>query len=724
MSDFKSKSDYLKWLAFGHSNGLLDTSGKNTPVSKKGKYKVKDDLDLSSILNDSDIIKNITSQQGNLDVLNSKIMMDNGGNIKSSLGVVDGEIPVEALDANSLTSKSTAAAGELSSGAASATAPIPYAQIGNILGEVVEGNNNLLENRSADKNRSVAGGALKGAGSGAATGAMLGSVVPGVGTAIGAVSGAVIGGIAGGIKGKNAYEQGADDLNQYLGDRNKGMTRDQVTMFAAYGAELPEMALGGDPVEFNGNSHEEGGIALGKNVEVEDGEVKVGNYVFSDRLVNEETGKTFAAEAKKITDKYKEYENDGPSMRAQNKMLEAIKVKNDVARQAQEAKDAIMMEQLQGDHAAYGAMISKGDDGSYIVDKSHKALLNEAAKLKGMDYKSYVENVFACGGHIKKMAYGGDKDKDFLPGNPNELTPPNYSDLGYNLPLRSSKDLFQGEYGDLSSAVNRNIDFPQDRYTTSPDLEPGTLPSMPTRSANMFQDNISRDIIPTGSKTTKTPSDNYTTYPGLEDDNTKVRDISKLDNAALLATSLPDLQNLIRSQSKANTKFDRLQLNDIDLEQERASLKEAIARARAVQDKNVRGTATSSGDALAALSAGNAGLSSQESEGLARINANERNANTQMQNRQAEVNLGISNEEFVARQQDEAMRASVSNAAISNMGQNTNTYLRDKKLDVKNEDYNKMITSLLDSGEYTMVPDGKGGFQILHKASMNTNKTK
>ncbi len=681
MSNFKSKADYLKWLAYGHSNGLFENTPGNTPVSIKGKHKVVGHtMALGGDI--PGIKKNVSVPQDYLDSLTQLHYYADGGQI-------------------------------------------PYAQIGNITGDLVEGNNDISQNSNASENKAIAGGALKGAGAGATLGAQIGSVVPGVGTAVGTAAGALIGGTVGAIKSDKAYKSSVNAFGKSMQEKYAGQQHDQATMYAAYGAELPEMGMGGDPVEFNGNTHENGGIALGGNVEVEDGEVQVGNYVFSNRLINEETGKTFAAEAKKITAKYKEYENDGPSMRTQDKALEALKTKNDASRAAQQLKDEAMAIQMEGDHAAYGAMIQKDEQGGYIVDKSHKPLLMEAAKLKGMGYDSYVENIYACGGYLKKkMASGGIRDKDFIPGDPNAADGYYQDSNSIVMPTKGAKDLFQGDYGDLGKLNSRNISFPQDDYTTIPDYnkQPLDILNLPPMSAKDVFDGKHHTY---NNDTLKSPQDGYTTYPGLDGSETVnsngSTDVSKLDNAALLASSLPAIQNMINSQNKTNTTFNRLHLNDINLDQERSNLKSAIARARAAHEHNVRGTATSSGDALAALSAGNAGLSSQEASGIADINAAERNANTQIHNRQAEVNLGLSNEEMIARQQDAAMKASVNNMAVANLGENANTYLRDKKLDIKNQEYNTMIKSLMDSGEYTMIPDGKGGFQILHKASQINN---
>jgi hypothetical protein len=188
------------------------------------------------------------------------------------------------------------------------------------------------------------------------------------------------------------------------------------------------------------------------------------------------------------------------------------------------------------------------------------------------------------------------------------------------------------------------------------------------------------------------------------------------DEQALLASQIPAAANMFASLGRNTpTTFDRLDLDPVSLDQERQELKDVVNRAKKNQRQNVRGTATSAGDALAALSAGSAGLAGQEARGLASISAKERNTNTQLANQESMTNLNISNQEMIARQQDQAKRASVRNAALANMSDNTQGYLKDKTLGEESASYNKKLRSLLKTEEYQIIPDGDGGYRIQYK---------
>ena len=95
---------------------------------------------------------------------------------------------------------------------------------------------------------------------------------------------------------------------------------------------------GGKLTEYNGNSHEDGGIPIpGYNAEVEDGETSVGTYVFSEflnidkkmakenNLPKSMIGKSFADLSKKIDKKFGRRENDRFSEAAKEKAYDRLK---------------------------------------------------------------------------------------------------------------------------------------------------------------------------------------------------------------------------------------------------------------------------------------------------------------------------------------------------------------------------------------------------------------
>lgn len=95
---------------------------------------------------------------------------------------------------------------------------------------------------------------------------------------------------------------------------------------------------------YNGNSHEEGGLPIGQNNEVEGGEVNYKNYVFSDRLTPEDKKSTFANLAKRVRGKYKEREYDQAASRAMEQELTKLMQQNEQARIIKEAQDKHLQE--------------------------------------------------------------------------------------------------------------------------------------------------------------------------------------------------------------------------------------------------------------------------------------------------------------------------------------------------------------------------------------------
>lgn len=128
-------------------------------------------------------------------------------------------------------------------------------------------------------------------------------------------------------------------------------------------------AMGGNTQlsEFNnGGTHEEnpnGGIPIGQNASVEQGETKWEDYIFSDRIKIPGAKHTFADESKKIQKKYpKERENDVPTQKAKKKEMERLMA-------TQEAIRAEMGLNDESQVAAYGGRIKYPDGGSLVSDK-------------------------------------------------------------------------------------------------------------------------------------------------------------------------------------------------------------------------------------------------------------------------------------------------------------------------------------------------------------------
>ena len=282
-----------------------------------------------------------------------------------------------------------------------------------------------------------------------------------------------------------------------------------------------------------------------------------------------------------------------------------------------------------------------------------------------MSYNKYVDSVFAYGGKMTSKKYPNGGDVNSLTTKPVEpiLTNSSFPDIyGSTLPI-----------GGLPTNPIEQIVTPKADIETELLKMPGFSDLSKKERTNIFS-NIGRDEL------------------------------------ALLGSNLPALSNLIGSMQGNTTKFDRIKLDDINLDNERRIIGKAASNARNVNRKNVRGTASSAGEALAGLSAGNAGITSKEMDALARVGAQESNANIQIDNQEKLTNANTANQEALAIQQDEAMKASMRNLGLSDIGTNVQGYLKDQSLQEEAEAFNTRLMSLLKTGEYQLIDDGKGGY--------------
>jgi len=139
-------------------------------------------------------------------------------------------------------------------------------------------------------------------------GALGTAIAPGIGTVAGKAIGSALG----------------------SGMQNKLKPQVQETVLNPYNSTY---AQGGQLTQYNGNTHEQGGIALGNTGnEVEDGETRKEDYIFSDRLKNKK-GKTFADVSKGIDKKHSKRNGDKLSKAAKEKELENLQTEQETLRQ-------------------------------------------------------------------------------------------------------------------------------------------------------------------------------------------------------------------------------------------------------------------------------------------------------------------------------------------------------------------------------------------------------
>lgn len=215
----------------------------------------------------------------------------------------------------------------------------------------------------------------------------------------------------------------ASKVNKNTRESGRDVGRVKLNAFVDRDVEgIPSFAMGGDIDEISGPRHDQGGVQITKNAEVEGGEVKVDNYIFSDRLGPEGSKYTFADLAKKTKGKYEERPGDGPSMRAQEAELTELMKANEDARYKQEAKDKELKAQLAEDAMAYGGCIrKKANGGSIEIDPSMRNTFTKAAKARGMGIQEYASKLLSIQ-ETGNSQYedGGPLDENVL-GNPDAL---------------------------------------------------------------------------------------------------------------------------------------------------------------------------------------------------------------------------------------------------------------------------------------------------------------
>ena len=107
---------------------------------------------------------------------------------------------------------------------------------------------------------------------------------------------------------------------------------------------VPGMNKQGNITEYNGLQHEQGGLPIGQNAEVENNETRgIGNtkdYVYSDSLrPDKKSKKTFADLSKAVERKYKNYDNDRYAIKAKDMELSKLMYEQEALKKSKYEKE-------------------------------------------------------------------------------------------------------------------------------------------------------------------------------------------------------------------------------------------------------------------------------------------------------------------------------------------------------------------------------------------------
>ena len=200
----------------------------------------------------------------------------------------------------------------------------------------------------------------------------------------------------------------------------------------------------------NGNTHENGGVAITPNIEVEKGETRFEDYVFSNELKIPGSKMTFAQKSKQINAKYKKRENDDLALETKRREFADLMAINDLVRYDQTKKQ----ERKQNiENTAFNLGIQNGLNEEQAMQfakgGSIRQLLNNARKIKTNQFV----NRYSGGGPIfpdptgdPNYTYQYDKEKDDW--------------IGFN---KAGKNL--GSMKAYTKTINElNTEYPKGRY--------------------------------------------------------------------------------------------------------------------------------------------------------------------------------------------------------------------------------------------------------------------
>lgn len=229
--------------------------------------------------------------------------------------------------------------------------------------------------------------------------------------------------------------------------------------------------------------------------------------------------------------------------------------------------------------------------------------------------------------------------------------------------------------------------------------------------SNWFNNNMENSTMDNSSEFITERPEGENTNNFSEDKKKEKKNRFKFGNeeAALMASSLPAMYNLIKGSKASITKFDRVKPNEISLSAQRKGVTQEGDRAKRTALEIARSIGGGSGSVLAALSAMNSNINQQVMNRLSDSYASESNQNIGIKNQAAYTNTNISMQEKIANEQNKAMSDSVIGSSLANLGTNAQLYSRDKKLSktnaAQNEKYMQIINQLFPEYKWGQDPN-------------------
>lgn len=560
-------------------------------------------------------------------------------------------------------------------------------------------------------------------GGGISAGASIGSMIPGIGTLVGAGVGAGVGGIKGivdaqKIKKDNALKNQQLDYQNRMANFNPTLNNN----IATFGYGGPQMLT-----RFQGNKHEDGGIPIGQNDEVESGETsmnmqpqqgyeqqmpqqspadQVKSYIFSDKLKVPGTKTTFAFKSKSIENKRGDYK-DGPAKAGIQRELVRLMDEQEIIRQTIDKTNKKMYgDQYNQDSVNPQQSMEGQEEGIYRgggfmgIHESHKgwctplsnphctgrrrALALTLKKHHGFHKKE-------LGGPIGKKFWAGGFDKYDENGQP-ILQDVGNSSYNYQNNQITQNPAYLNYQQAYRSPVNNNYPNAQfmDPYQTNPALATkdrlpdvynpvGDLPyeqvkQYPTSEyVNSELDKRQNTSVPSFANTNfnavntdyKVPGTKYYDTPTTPKENNP--DAYKFPWLGYGIQALPELHNLMANRNPDTVRYDRMRPGNVSYEKARQNSRDIANLTRSIQGSNIRNTSGSRGSYLSNQGAMSAAVQRGLGEQLGQSYENEQNQNVGINNQSKQFNAQTQKEEALMNEQLKMQSHTAQSVALQNL---------------------------------------------------------
>lgn len=500
-----------------------------------------------------------------------------------------------------------------------------------------------------------------------ASGGQIGSVIQG--TMGGAGAGAALGPwgmAAGAVIGGGA---------SYLQNNQGGQQMAQLPA-QGLGSQSLSFAGGGDMINFEGASHEQGGIQLSPQVEVEGGETMIDDYIYSDRIKPKGSKKTYADLSKSINDKYKMRTGDKLADDARKKELTTLRDEQEIdpailkLREKTQAKDFAgggPTQELLSLLGNYENMIGPGSR-----NLSGSEISNFALARSGQNQQSSSNNVQGSPsqGNITTGTGGRGSivnNDSTIPIDPSKSSPAMYA-------------AYKGQ-GQPQQAQQGPIDFNAGNNFPYTDANTGLVNNAPQggmRGQNTYEP------LPT--------NQNLGSYiPGAL--------MQSIGPAAQLAGTLiggPD-----------KTEFDRVNPQYVNPQESINTAERQGALASANMNRSVAQGSRTAGQLMGNTVAGNASIGNNMANTVGGLRQNAANTNVGIYNQANSQNAGIQQQEYIANEQNKASYRQSIYGGLTDLGNNAAGVNRDMRMDNAQElQNNRLLNTLNTAGfNYMVNPD-------------------